>query len=184
VKKNENKPDQYSTKNFSFFVAGYVYSQSGIYLPFKEKFEHINNDTSIKFGVLAGDIVSDGLAEQWDSVDMDITELEMPVYFALGNHDNRNRRLFKSRYGNTYYNFTYNNDLFIILDPNIDGWNISGDQLNFLKQELSEIEPVIDNVFVFFHQLLWWSNDNKYSKVIPNSLEGISDTINFWRTSN
>ena len=45
--KNENKPDQYSTKNFSFFVAGHVYSQSGIYLPFKEKFEYITNDTSI-----------------------------------------------------------------------------------------------------------------------------------------
>lgn len=179
---DEYVPDLYTAKDYSFFVAGHVYSDSGIYPPFKEKFGFINNDTLIKFGIFAGDIVSDGLEEQWNSVDLDIAELEMPVYFALGNHDNKNRELFISRYGNTYYSFTYENDLFIVLDPNIDGWNISGDQLSFLIQVLNEIEPVTDNVFVFFHQLLWRTINNKYSGVLPNSYEGKSDTINFWST--
>ena len=103
-------PNPYAIKDYSFFVAGHVFSYSGIYPPFKEKFEYITNDNLIKFGVFTGDIVKEGLEEQWDAVDEDIAELEIPVYFTLGNHDNVNRELFESRYGRTYYSFTYEND--------------------------------------------------------------------------
>ncbi len=181
----ENADIEYTGINYSFFVAGHVYGnpqimQSGLYPPFKEKFDYIKNDSMIKFGVFTGDIVRRGTEEEWDKIDKDITGLAIPVYFALGNHDNKNRELFIERYGETYFDFTYKNDLFIILDPNIDGWNIAGDQSEFLKQELSGINTDVMNVFVFFHQLLWWSNDNRYRNVKPNSFEGRSDSINFW----
>ena len=173
--------------NYSFFVAGHVYSYPGSTDPginrlFKDKFDYIKNDSIIKFGIFTGDIVWEGTTEEWDDVDRDIAELSIPVYFALGNHDNKNRELFIERYGKTYYNYTYKNELYFILDPNIDNWNISGDQLDFLKQVLSEINPSIKNVFVFFHQLLWWNPENKYKHVKPNSFDGRSDSINFWST--
>jgi hypothetical protein len=184
---NTDADIEYTGINYSFFVAGHVYSnpsgtEPGIYSLFKDKFNYIKSDSTIKFGIFTGDIVKDGSREEWDEVDKDIAGLVIPVYFTLGNHDNKNRELFIERYGKTYFDFTYKNDLFIILDPNIDGWNISGAQLNFLKQVLSDISPDIKNVFVFFHQLLWWSNDNRYGNVRPNSFEGRSDSINFWST--
>lgn len=123
---------------YSFFVAGHTYGQPGInnegfHPPFKEKFEYIQSRGEIVFGVLTGDIVKPNPTEQdWDEIDADIIELGLPVYFAVGNHDMENRPLFESRYGITYYHFIYNSDLFIVLDPNIDGWNISGEQLVFL----------------------------------------------------
>ncbi len=177
----------YSCIDYSFFVAGHVYgtpgrTQPGIYPPFKDKFDILKDDGLIKFGVFTGDIVKECTEEEWKEVNKDINKLSMTVYFTVGNHDNNSRDMFLEKYGNTYYSHTYKQDLFIMLDPNIDGWNISGDQLDFLKQELSEIDPAVRNVFVFFHQLLWWTPDNKYKNVKPNSLQARSDSINFWST--
>ncbi|MCA1760120.1 MAG: T9SS type A sorting domain-containing protein, partial [Bacteroidales bacterium] len=83
-------------------------------------------------------------------------------------------------YGDTYYSFSFQNDLFIVLDPNIDGWNISGEQMDFLKLSLNDSSEHVDNIFVFFHQLLWWKNSSIYTSYRPNSFEGKADTINFW----
>jgi len=176
------------TLPYSFFIAGHTYGQpgvnnAGLHPVFVEKFDYLKSREEIKFGVLLGDIVSPGpQAHDWDEVDADIDSLGMPVYFAVGNHDMENRPLFEERYGITYYSFIYNQDLFIILDPNIDGWNISGPQLEFLKTTLNSNYSDVDNIFVMFHQLLWWENNNIYSGFWPNSFSGRADTINFWST--
>ncbi len=170
---------------YSFFVAGHTYGQpgikSGLHPPFKKKFDYIRNRPEIKFGVFTGDIVAaNPTADDWDKVDADIETLGLPVYFAVGNHDMENRELFESRYGDTYYSFSFQNDLFIVIDPNIDGWNISGEQMEFLKRTLHENREKTDNIFVSFHQLLWWKNNSIYTAYRPNSFEGKADTINFW----
>jgi hypothetical protein len=171
---------------YSFFIAGHTFGQLGVnniglHPPFKEKFVYIQSRPEIHFGVFTGDIVSQNpTAQDWDEVDADIDTLGLPVYFAVGNHDMENRPLFESRYGDTYYNFTYKNDLFIVLDPNIDEWNISGTQLEFLKNTIDSNYQSVENIYVFFHQLLCWESDNIYKNVIPNSFAGRADTINFW----
>jgi hypothetical protein len=171
--------------SYSFFVAGHTYGQPGIknglHPPFKEKFEYLRSRSEIKFGVFTGDIVaSNPTASDWDKVDADVESLGVPVYFAVGNHDMEDRELFESRYGQTYYAFTFENDLFIVLDPNLDGWNITGEQLEFLKNALNGNTTVNNNVFVFFHQLLWWKNNSLYTNYRPNSFEGKADSVNFW----
>jgi len=130
--------------------------------------------------MLTGDIVRFPSKQSWDQVDKDIQNLGIPVYFAVGNHDDGSSELFQSRYGRTYYDFRYQDDLFIVLDPNIDSWNISDDQLNFLKFSLATYKDSVDHIFVFFHQLLWWDADNKYKRVLPNSYQDKADQINFW----
>ncbi|MCA1759949.1 MAG: T9SS type A sorting domain-containing protein, partial [Bacteroidales bacterium] len=170
---------------YSFFVAGHTYGQpgakNGLHPPFKKKFDYIRKRREIKFGVFTGDIVAaNPTADDWDKVDADIENLGLPVYFTVGNHDMENRELFENRYGNTYYSFSFENDLFIVLDPNLDGWNISGEQLVFLKNTLNDNNSITNNIFVLFHQLLWWENNNAYAKIGPNSFEGRADSINFW----
>lgn len=170
---------------YSFFVAGHTYGNPlnhtlGLYDQLKKRFPYIKSRKEIKFGVFTGDIVKHPSAEAWDSVDADISKLGLPVYFAVGNHDMYKRNLFEQRYGKTYYYFVYNNDLFIILDPNLEAWNISQEQLDMINTALNENLNKIDNIFVFFHQVLWWSPDNMYSNIHTNSTEGRADTINFW----
>jgi len=169
---------------YSFFVAGHTYGQpgvdnNGLHPPFQDKFDLIN-ERKVEMGFLTGDIVIQGTEKNWDEGDSVLNFLDATTYFAAGNHDLTDRDLFESRYGNTYFDFTYKEDLFIVLDPNIDQWNISGDQLIFLKNVLNTKAAVSENIFVFFHQLLWWQKDNKYRKFYPNSLEWRADTINFW----
>lgn len=171
---------------YSFFIAGHTYGKAGVnnvglHPAFKDKFGYIQSREEIAFGVLLGDIVSpDPVAQDWDEVDADIDTLGLPVYFAVGNHDMENRPLFESRYGDTYYSFIYQNDLFVILDPNLDGWSISGLQLEFLQNTIASNSISVDNIFVMFHQLLWWQSDNIYSAVRPNSFAGMSSPTNFW----
>ena len=171
--------------DYSFFVAGHTYGapgvdNEGLHPPFTNKFDFINNDESIEFGVFTGDIVIEGTTQNWDEIDQELNALDIPVYFAAGNHDITDRELYESRYGQSYYSFTNHADLFIVLDPNIDSWNISGDQLAFLENVLNLEAQNANNIFVFFHQLLWWEPDNIYQNVVLNSLAGRAGTINFW----
>ena len=170
---------------YSFFVAGHTYGKPGVdnigfHPPFRQKFDLIKNDSSIQFGVLTGDIVSAGTGKNWDEIDRDVEELGKVVHFTVGNHDMSDRQLYETRYGSTYYSYSYDKDLFIVLDPNIDGWNISHEQLQFLKNELQKKSGDADHVFVLFHQVLWWAPDNQFKNIDINSLEGRAEKINFW----
>jgi len=168
----------------SFFIAGHTYGSPGVdneglHPAFKNKFNLIQNDGSVDFGILTGDIVITGTEQNWNEVDVDLNELGLPVYFAAGNHDMTDRALFESRYGQTYYSFVDHSDLFIVLDPNLDEWNISGDQLEFLENVLNTEAQNVNNIFVFFHQLLWWEPDNIFQNVALNSFVGRAENINF-----
>lgn len=170
---------------YSFFVAGHSYGNpsnpsDGLFDNFVSIFPYLQSRNDLKFGVLTGDVVKNPSEEAWDSVDDDISELGLPIYFAVGNHDIRDRDLFEQRYGETYFTFIYQNDLFIILDPNIEEWNISQDQLDMISDAFDDYLLTVDNIFVFFHQILWREKDNIYSETKPNSFEGRADTINFW----
>jgi len=177
--------------DYSFFAAGHVYGYPGesednigVHPPFKEKLDLIKNDTSMAFGVFTGDIVYNGaLEKEWDELDSDIVRMNKTVYFAPGNHDianSKKRAVFERRYGPSYRSFTHNKDLFIILDPNLNQWNISGEQLTWLQNEIETKAKTSRNIFVFFHQLLWWGKENQYKGYAPNSPSGRAEEINFF----
>ena len=171
--------------SYSFFIAGHTYGKpfienDGFHPPFKSKFDYIQSRTEIEFGVLLGDIVWLPSEKDWDEVDRDIETLGLPIYIAAGNHEMKDADLFEKRYGETYYSFIHKNDLFIVLNPNLDYWNISGNQLNFLKKCVIDNSNNVDNIFVFTHQLLWWDENNKYSEICLNSVEDRDSSMNFW----
>ncbi len=173
----------FAQSSYSFFVAGHTYGNPvsksmGLYYKFVNKFDYIQSGQEIKFGVLTGDIVRHSTAESWDSVDLDIQNLGLPVYFAVGNHDMGNPQLVTSRYGSTHYTFNYNNDLFIVLNPYFSGWNVPQEQLDMIDSALNLDN--FNNIFVFVHQVLWWTDNNIFSEYLPNSFDGRDDTINFW----
>lgn len=180
----KNKEDIHEPE-YSFLVAGHTYGNpveetSGIYPNFKNQFSYINTIPSIEFAIFTGDITRYGSQTQWEAIDEDLLELGFPCYFAVGNHDMKNRQVYEERYGQTYYNFYHENDLFIILDPNIDSWNINNQQLDLVKSLLNEINAKYNKIFVLFHQVLWWEANNEFKDIKFNSSEGRADTINFW----
>ena len=100
-------------------------------------------------------------------------------YFLSANKQFRITLDFEKRFGKTYSKFIENNDLFIILDANIDEWNISGDQLIFLMNTLRNDGKEVHNIFIFVHQVIWWS-ETKFSRPLPNSLQNRAKKTNFW----
>ena len=169
--------------DYSFFAAGHTYGKpkgedknQGLYDPFIDKVDYINNQKEIKFGFLLGDLA--WKPEYWPKVERDIEKFKMPIYVARGNHDGT-LEVFEDKFGKSYKSFFKNNDLFIILDPNLDGWSISDEQLVFLMNTLRNEATKAKHVFIMMHQVIWWTN-NKHSKPFPNSVQGKSKTVNYW----
>nr|WP_321221293.1 metallophosphoesterase [uncultured Psychroserpens sp.] len=170
----------------SFFIAGHTYGNPnnenhplGLYKPFKDKFESINNESTIDLGFLLGDLVwNPKKTASWDAVVNDINTLRPKIHVARGNHDGVLED-FESRFGDSYKGFVHKKNLYIILDPLIDEWNISGDQLEFFKDAIATEKDNVDNIFIFTHPVIWWHNIN-YPKPFPNSLHYKSPDSNYW----
>jgi UDP-2,3-diacylglucosamine pyrophosphatase LpxH len=64
------------------------------------------------------------IQSQWDSFDAKVKSLDMPFFYAAGNHDFSNvemRDIWKERLGRSYYHFVYKDALFLVL--NSEDWN-------------------------------------------------------------
>lgn len=170
---------------YSFWVAGHTYGKAGkenpgLFPPFMTYRQQTQKHPGMKFGVLTGDTVLKGTSQDWKDVDRDVQSFGMPVHFALGNHEYLNPVELNKRFPKTYFSFWQDQDIHIILDPNLDQWNISGAQFKFLKTTLAAAQEKARNVFVYSHQVLWWSPDNAYSNLLLNSPAGRSAKTNFW----
>ena len=191
----DDLPSIENNMGYSFYVAGHTYGMPGVgsdglYAPFTKKFYIINQYKPMKFGFLLGDIVKEASNEAWRLVKKDLDSLDSRIknFIIPGNHDvgfgerNAKRDIFLQQFGKTFSSFEHENDLFIMLDTNIDGWNFSGKQLLFLKTTLANKKDTTNNIFIFFHHVIWGGDDNKaeFAKIQPNSLEGRSNSLNFW----
>ena len=169
----------------SFFLAGHTYgdpqkkgSAKGLYEPFMDKVSFIEQQPKMNQGFLLGDMV--WLPRFWPESLQDIEKFSIPLHIVRGNHDGP-LKAFESKFGKSYRSFIKNDNLFIVLDSNLDKWNISGDQLTFLRNTLRNEGEKAKNIFIMAHHLLWWSND-RLSKPKPNSLANRDETTNFWTT--
>jgi len=170
------------TIKLSFFTAGHAYGKPArkgkkeLYPPFRDKIDFLNSNKNIKFGVLLGDVVR--YPHFWPEVLVELDSLQMPYYVARGNHDGPLDK-FEEMFGKSYKKFMQDDNLFIVLDPNIDHWHISGEQLEFLKNTLNNEGKKAKNIFIFMHQVIWWSKD-KLSKPKPNWQQFRAETPNYW----
>ena len=113
-----------------------------------------------EFVINVGDLIEGYTAEraklnaEWDELDEMLDRLDMPFFRTPGNHDIHNvasQEIWRERYGATYYAFTYNDALFLVLDsedpprPVPDGTFEKLDEYNRLKTEDPEAAQAIMN---------------------------------------
>lgn len=173
---------QNDSVEYSFFTAGHTYGNPnsphyGLHYPFVDFIPEINNYPLMSLGFLTGDVVVSGTPEYWDSAQIDINKLNIPIYLAAGNHDIGSE--FVNRFGEYYFSFNFNNDLFIVLTPGLDSWNISGQQLTFLENTLDSSYANVNNIFIFIHELIWWSPTNEYQYIDINYEPAYPGSSNF-----
>jgi len=179
--KQTNKPDiSQPETSYSFMVAGHVYGspindQIGMHEPFVSEFSFIK-ELDPDFVVLTGDVVNHSTTEEWNAVMNELSQLEIDYHIAAGNHDRG--ALFIEIFEEYYYSFLVEDDLFIILSPT--NWNIEGEQKDFLEETLNNFASEVNNVFVFCHELIWWSPDSIFQNVGINYLPHYPGNTNYW----
>jgi len=130
----------------------------------------------MKYVFLLGDVVWG--QNFWKRTQEDISKFSMPVHVSRGNHDGKLEN-FEKLFGKSYKKFFEGNDLFVILDLNLDHWNITGEQLTFLRNALRIDAKKARNIFIFSHQVLWYDKE-KFPEPVPNSLYDRSKETNYW----
>jgi predicted phosphodiesterase len=117
--------------------------------------------------------------EEWDSL---ISPLNMKFFHVPGNHDISNpkmSKIWKDKFGITYYHFVYKNVLFLCLNTEDYVGNvkksISKEQTDYFLKTLQENENV-DWTFVFMHRPVFNQN-NKNWKQIETKLQEREFTV-------
>ena len=172
-------------KPYSFFVAGHLYgkpgtSDLGAYTNFKEKFDFIKSHNDLRFGVMTGDVVKEGKEAEWKALVSDMNDLSVISHLARGNHDYKNEENLTKYFPKKYYSFKEGADLHIILDANIDGWNITGEQLIFLRNVLEREKELAKNIFLYSHQVIWFNLADQPRYLHVNSEYGRHPKSNFY----
>lgn len=167
---NLNSNAQNDTIIYSFYTAGHAYGNPlsygfGLHPPFVEFIPTLNSYEKIDFGVFTGDVVYSSTAAYWDSAQIDFDKLTKPFYIAPGNHDIGPE--FKARFNTYQHSFIHKNDLHIIVTVN-SGWSIVNSRLDFLIDEIENNYQTVNNIFIYVHQLIYWSPENKYSEIKIN----------------
>ncbi|MEL6192617.1 MAG: metallophosphoesterase [Bacteroidota bacterium] len=139
-----------------------------------------------EFVVSIGDLIEgytedvDELNRQWDEFEGFIDLLEAPFFYLPGNHDITNKvmeKVWKERFGPTYYHFIYHDVLFLCLNTEDDArgsgrGTIMQPQLDYIKKVLEENQDVRWTM-VFMHQPLWSQNaPNELWPEVEKLLEG------------
>jgi hypothetical protein len=105
------------------------------------------------------------LHREWREFQTYIARLQMPFFYAPGNHDIANpteEKLWKEKFGRSYYDFVYRNVLFLVLNsedpPGKNEGSLSAHQLAFLKRSI-EAHPSVRWTLVFVHKPMWVFDD-------------------------
>jgi hypothetical protein len=170
--------------SYSFIVAGHAYGAHageniGLHPPFLAKLNQDMPPGTLAI-ILTGDIVNQSTPESWAQVETELDATGIPYYYAMGNHDANatGYSVFNDKFGGTYYAFSSQSELFIVLNSTEDDRSIAPGQLVFLQEQLATLGDTIQNVFIFFHEVLWNSLE-KYIGVKSNSRSRYDQIVNY-----
>jgi len=112
---------------------------------------------------------------EWDEFDSFVKELKMPFFYLPGNHDISNpvmADIWEKRHGTSYYDFRYNDVLFVVLNSNDGNMHKMGaEQVKWLKGEL-EANKDVRWTLLFIHAPLWDRKDKDRWPEVEELLKG------------
>jgi hypothetical protein len=118
-----------------------------------------------EFVLSVGDLIEgyttdgDKAAKEWREFQSFASRLQMPFFYAPGNHDVANpflAKLWREKFGRLYYHFVYKDVLFLVLnsdDPPASG-TLSQTQIDYVKKTLEDNANVRWTV-VALHKPIW-----------------------------
>lgn len=171
--------------SFEFLVAGHLYGDPAkTSMPadsIREALEDLAA-TGADLMVCCGDTFRRATPQCFaQTVDV-LERLPFPVFNAVGNHDVNPRATYVERFGATYGAFVHGGCAFVMLDSEQTTWEITGEQLAFLRAALrtATARDDIRAVFCFAHKLVF-AHRQQYFEVLlgSNALDGLTAPNHF-----
>lgn len=133
---------------YSFVVFG---DNQGNYRVLNDVLNRVKKENNLNFIVHTGDFVPYGEKEHYIKYRQIMSELKLPYYQVMGNHDGVRGgwKNFLKYFGPFYYSFDYEGDRFILLN-NAFKESFDSQQFDWLKAELAR--PGARHKFVFMHK--------------------------------
>ena len=128
-------PDRAATEPFRFLIAGHLYGDSKKAVSPAATFVAARQSLAsadVDLMVCCGDTFRLSTQAAFDQVTAQLAALPFPVFNAVGNHDVANRSAYEARFGATYGAFVHGGCAFVLLDTELQPWEIAGGQLAFL----------------------------------------------------
>ncbi len=185
--KNNINSGEDKYRNYEIIIAGHSYGRPaplvrGTYTKF---LNYLNQNLINKqdFFILAGDIARKANRQNFKIVKKEIMKFSKKIIIAPGNHDvgtgpnSKERKQFIQEFKKTYDKLFIKNNLFFVLDSNINPYNITEDQIYFIKKVLENYKN-LENIFIITHHVIWY---NYISKDIITNNKGrdVPSNINF-----
>ncbi len=168
-----------SASEYQFVVVGHIYGsfEDGAPHPAETLMQNLSmlKDRDISLMVSMGDTVRNATEADFEDLEKDLfSQIDFPIINAVGNHDMRDRDLYQSRYGMTYYAFQYGPAEMIVLDTEVDVCKIPKEQREMLKGAIEQAlaNPEIRQIFIFLHKAVFANDetlyDNQSTVAMPN----------------
>lgn len=138
--------------------------EPGVYVGIVEEIERLKPDFVITVGDMIEGYVDDSarIDNEWDEYLSIVSQLSMPIYFTVGNHDiwsEMSARFYESYIGDPYYSFDVGDVHFAIVDNSLG--EVTGDiheeQLDWLRNDLASNSNRA-YTFVFMHKPFWFNS--------------------------
>ena len=185
--KNNINSEEDNSRYYEIIIAGHSYGTPGTLVrgTYTKFLNHLNQNLINKqdFFILAGDIVREANRQNFKLIKTEIMKFSKKIIIAPGNHDvgtgsnSNERKLFIQEFKKTYEKLFIKNNLFFVLDSNINPYNITEDQIYFIKKVLENYKN-LENIFIITHHVIWY---NYISKDIITNNKGLDvpNNINF-----
>lgn len=100
----------------------------------------INARDDVSFVVIAGDLTNYGLLEEYEWMYEVLSELDVPWFTAIGNHDalSRGKRIYSQMYGPYDYSFTYASTKLVIFNSNTLEFDGAAPDRDWLVDQISD----------------------------------------------
>lgn len=169
------KPD--STGNYSFVVGGHFYGNSAANSGYPASSLLGGLDRILNYRpdllFITGDLFLNVKRDSSNYRRSFFDRMPFPIYNAVGNHD-----LDGGHYQNfepTFQYFYLGNDLFLVLDTEVDNGSLKGEQLNMLRRVLTDAtERGVDNVFIFSHRPVWAVGHKEIDELIRSNTRSLT----------
>lgn len=174
-----------TSRIYSFIVSGHFHgaSTNNSTYPASTLLANIDTLNGLKssFLISLGDMFVDVNDTYIDHYQKSLfKKLKMPLFNAVGNHDLANNNFYEAIYGKTFFSFTDQSELFIVLNTELNDGSIEGEQLTFLKNALKvAYSEKIKNVFIFSHRPVWCENNEVYKGLFEGNTRTILGNNNF-----